>query len=178
MQCYGHFKAGDPRCAECKLAGYCKDAGDPPLSGHVAYDNVSNIEEAAASAPDESPDADESTSNSSGSEVTSGEWMALVRRILEIDDKRIRTILRLKIENPNISLSEIGAHFGITKQMVDKEIDYACHWMPELAVVLRNRPMYNRWRGIPTHSPGNRSRILRRFPEMEQLFLPIDGDTK
>lgn len=177
MQCYGHFKAGDPRCAACEFAGYCKDAGDPPLSGHVGYDNVSNIEEAAApdTTPGESPDTEELTSSP---EATSGEWMALVRRILEIDDKRIRTILRLKIENPNISLSEIGAHFGITKQMVDKEIDYACKWMPELAVVLRNRPMYNRWRGIPTHSPGNRSRVLRRCPDMEQLFLPIDGDTE
>lgn len=177
MQCYGHFKQGNEKCAECELAGYCKDAGDLPLSGGVNYDKVSNIAEAAAT-PDEPTDTDESTSSSSRAEVTSGEWMALVRRILEIDDKRIRTILRLKIENPNISLSEIGAYFGITKQMVDKEITYACRWMPELAVVLRNRPMYNRWRGIPTHSPGNRSRVLRRYPEMEQLVLPIDGDTE
>lgn len=145
MPCYGHFRKDDAKCAKCELCEYCRDAGDPPLSGNVSYDRVLNIEEAITTG-DVSP--------VSRVEFSSGHWMALIRRILEIDDKRIRTILRLKIEDPNISLSQIGKHFGVTKQMVNKEISSACRQMPELTVVLRNRPMYNRWRGTAGSAPG------------------------
>jgi len=177
MQCYGHFRQGDPECASCQYARWCRDAGDPPLAGGVDFEKVSNVEDAITI--EDAPLVDEpETESDSELHVTSGEWMALVRRILEIDDKRIRTILRLKLENPNISLAEIGRYFGITKQMVDKEIDFACHWMPELSIVLRNRPMYNRWRGIATNSPGNPSRVRRHYLEVEQLTLPIDDDTE
>ncbi len=169
MNCYGNFKEGNPKCAACEHLTWCKDAGDPPLSGGAGYDKVSNIESIVAPAKAESAD-----------NFGSGHWMALIRRILELDDKRIRTIIRLKIENPDISLAEIGRKFGITKQAIDKEIDFACSYMPELAIILRNRPGYNKWRTLRTHSPGNPSRVCRAIPVPVQLELPfeVDGSPK
>lgn len=40
MDCYGRAYGKKTMCAECELAQYCRDAGDPPLISSVNIDNV------------------------------------------------------------------------------------------------------------------------------------------
>lgn len=174
MKCYSRFNPASESCSACEFAAYCRDAKDPPLISHTPFEKIKNLECFSQSQTveplDDNCPFDDNTPTTS-KQFSPAQWMTLVRRILEIDDARIRKIVRLKLENPDISLAEIGRHFLISKQAVDKEIAFACRQMPELSVILRNRPMFNKWRrknAEPYQHTGK-----RRKNNFRQLELPL-----
>ena len=134
MQCYGREYGKLTECATCEYADYCKDAGDLPVSSHIQYDDARN-----ATAKKELVEPERSYSAQQMAE--------LFRRLIYLDDERLRKIIQMKLENPSCSLSEIGRLYGISKQAIHQYAKKATEVFPELKVILHNRPMYNRWRG-------------------------------
>lgn len=174
MECYGTKYGKLEKCSSCEMAQWCRDAGDIPLSHQTSYD------EAYMAPTHDDPTNRLETADTP--EVPTGQWMEVLRRILEIDDRECRLILRLKIENPDISLAALGRRFGITKQAVDKRIRRICAVFPELRVILRNRPSYNRWRSHSCHKITPRSAVRRAHRDYYQpnfeMWVDDCGDCK
>lgn len=136
MECYGRRYGRKDECKTCELAPWCKDAGDPAPIADIDADKV----QIAAKVPEESAPKNESPI------YTPSQVAELIRMLVDLDDPRIREIIRMKIEDPDISLSTIGRRYKISKQAIRKDIKLAVRYCPALSVVLCNRPLYNRWR--------------------------------
>lgn len=149
MQCYGREYGKLTECATCEYVDYCKDAGDPQPVSQIQYDDSRSVRE-------EKPQLAEPEHT-----YTADQMADLFRRLIYLDDPRLRTIIQLKVENPSISFSEIAAHYGISKQAIHQYVKQAVAMFPELKVVLQNRPIYNRWR---------RYTILRKREKRDALF--------
>ncbi|MBR2365380.1 MAG: helix-turn-helix domain-containing protein [Lentisphaeria bacterium] len=149
MDCYGKRFKKTEQCKTCELAEYCKDAGDPPLISHINADNLPLQAQKTEEEIKEEPLI-----------YTVSQMVEIIRMLIELEDPRIRTILKLKLANPDISLSEIGEKYGVSKQAIDKDIKLAIAFCPALEVVLCNRPLYNRWRSYT--APTNPNAISRK----------------
>ena len=167
MDCYGRAYGKKTMCAECEAAQYCRDAGDPPLISSVNIDNVQCSAEKEDEPEEEKP------------LYTAAQLAELLRIVIDLDDDRIRDILRMKIENPDISLSRIGKKYNISKQAVEKDIKLAVRFCPALSVVLCNRPLYNRWRKNIRHAGGiPRRRAKKRNSPLLQLTFDFGEKEK
>lgn len=136
MECYGRRYGRKDDCKTCELAPWCKDAGDPTPIADIDVDKV----QVAAKKTIEPAETTESPI------YTPSQVAELIRVLVDLDDPRIREIIRMKIETPDISLSTIGRKYKISKQAIRKDIKLAVRYCPALSVVLCNRPLYNRWR--------------------------------
>ena len=151
MDCYGKRFNKTEQCKSCSLAEYCKDAGDPPLISHINSDNLP-LQAKKTPLPEDIQDEPLA--------YTVSQMVEIIRVLIELDDPRIRSILKMKLANPDVTLSEIGSHYGISKQAIDKDIKLAIAFCPALEVVLCNRPLYNRWRNYT--APTNPNAISRK----------------
>lgn len=160
MECYGRRYGRKDECKTCEYAAWCKDAGDPaPTSAADVSDYRIAAPVQQVSSPDDSP------------AYTYGQMAEIIRLMVFLDDSRIRQILQWKFENPDISLSEIGRRYRITKQAVRKDIKLAIKYCPSLATILCNRPLFNRWRKNHRYTP---ERIIRRKPEREHRMKQLE----
>ena len=160
MECYGRKYGRKEECKTCEYAAWCKDAGDPAPT--VAAD----VSDYRVAAPSREPvRTDDSPA------YTYGQMAEIIRLLVFLDDSRIRQILQWKFENPDISLSEIGRRYRITKQAVRKDIKLAIKYCPSLATILCNRPLFNRWRQKNRYTP---ERIPRRKPEQEHRMKQLE----
>jgi predicted DNA-binding protein YlxM (UPF0122 family) len=160
MECYGQKYGRKDQCANCELAPWCKDAGDPAPT--VAAD----VSDYRVAAPSREPvRTDDSPA------YTYGQMAEIIRLLVFLDDSRIRQILQWKFEDPDISLSEIGRRYRITKQAVRKDIKLAIKYCPSLATILCNRPLFNRWRQKNRYTP---ERIPRRKPEQDHRMKQLE----
>ena len=162
MECYGRRYGKKDECKTCEYAAWCKDAGDPAPT--LAAD-VSDYRVAAPSR--ETVQTDDSPA------YTYGQMAELIRLMVYLDDRRIRQILQWKFEDPDISLSEIGRRYQITKQAVRKDIKLAIKYCPALATILCNRPLFNRWRKNHRNPPV---RIPRRKPDRDDCMNQLEFD--
>lgn len=153
MECYGKSYNRKELCKTCDLASYCREAGDPPLISHINADALP-LQAKKAPLPEEIQEEPLA--------YTVSQMIEVIRLLIELDDPRIRTILKLKLSDPDISLSEIGEKYGVSKQAIDKDIKLAVAFCPALEVVLCNRPLYNRWRSYT--APTNPNAITRKKP--------------
>lgn len=143
FSCYAKKYRKLEACRRCEFSGYCREAGDLKLTGDVNYEEIAYSESMTdpGRGPDVSIDPEEERS------FTLSEVCRLMRRLIELKDGKIRELLSLKLSNPDISFSEMGRRYGVTKQAIHNCVKRAVSEYPELGVVLCNRPMYNRWRG-------------------------------
>lgn len=139
MECYGRSFNRREQCSQCELRDYCRDAGDIPLLNEGKDD-----EERLLRVP--APPAASSQTTREKPKFSRNDVIHVARIILSLDAPEIIVLLRMKLENPDISLSQIGDQFGITKQGVYKTIARYCSIYPFLSCILQNRPLYNRWR--------------------------------
>lgn len=161
MDCYGRLYGRKEECAKCELADYCKDAGDPPLISSI---NIDKVPCAAKKEPEQEIEHPK---------YTLSQLAELLRIVIDLEDPRIRNILRLKISNPDISLSKIGKRYNISKQAIEKDIKLAIKYCPALSVVLCNRPLYNRWRKEQRHMASGaipRRRVKYQNPMLQLTF--------
>lgn len=134
MECYGRSYGKKEACATCEMAPWCKDAADPVYSNEVELDAARHASVETHTTEDEKPT------------YTFSQMAELIRLLIFFDDPRLRQIVQWKFEDPDMSLSEIGRRYRITKQAVRKDIKLAIRYCPALAAILCNRPMYNSWR--------------------------------
>ena len=80
-----------------------------------------------------------------------------------------KQIICHKITKPNISLSDIGDMFGMSKQAIAKHIEKICEFLPVFTNILRNRQEFNKWR--KAHEVAQKAGKLKRGVELEQLKL-------
>ena len=137
-ECYGSYSAKRITCKDCKLREYCRDAGDIPLL-HNTRDFVRDCD------LDRIPAAAGGQPKRETPKYTRKDVLYVTKIIISIEHPEIRYILKMKIQNPDISLSQIANQFGITKQAVYKTICRYCDTYPFLSGLLQNRPLYNRW---------------------------------
>ena len=121
------------------MRDYCRDAGDIPLLNEGKDDEARLLRVPA-------PPAAASQTMREKPKFSRNDVIHAARIILSLDAPEIIVLLRMKLENPDISLSQIGDQFGITKQGVYKTIARYCSIYPFLSSILQNRPLYNRWR--------------------------------
>ena len=154
QECYGDHYGKLPVCKTCKYAEYCREAGDLPVSSHVEYDDARN------SAPSKKQLAEPEHT------YTADQMAELFRRLIYLEDPRLRKIIQLKLENPAVSYSEIAKFYGITKQAIHQYVKTAVESFPELKVILQNRPMYNKWRGSIVIKYRKRNPLLQNQPDL------------
>ena len=143
MDCYGKKYGKLEKCKTCELDVYCSDAKDIPLLSKISLN-----EERACKYMVTAPAVFDSESETPQEEprFTFTQLCDAIKAVLDFDDEAERVILKHKISNPDISLSSIGRLYGVTKQAIYKRIRASCSKYPFLMPILRNRPLYNRWR--------------------------------
>ena len=159
--CYGRKFDRLEECTQCEFREYCRTASDPPLLSHINADDLP-LKAKSASDPEED--------DSGELRYTSSQMVEVIRLLIELSDDRIREIIRLKLSDPDISLADIGRKFNISKQAVDKEIKLAIEFCPALAVVLTNRPMYNKWRNHTLPFRKGKEIRRRKHKSLQDLF--------
>lgn len=159
MECYGRSYGKKEACATCEMAPWCKDAADPVYSNEVELDAGRH-----AVAEKHTPEEEKPT-------YTFSQMAELIRLLIFFDDPRLRQIVQWKFEDPDISLSEIGRRYRISKQAVRKDIKLAIRYCPALAAILCNRPMYNAWRKRRHDVPARIPRRVKQ-PIVVQLEQP------
>ena len=137
-ECYGSYSKQRDTCKQCELRDYCRDAGDIPL--------LQNIGEFARDVDIDRIPAADNRPRREKPKYTRSDVLHVARIILNLEHPGIRVILKMKMRDPDISLSQIGDQFGITKQAIYKTICRYCDTYPFLSGLLQNRPLYNRWR--------------------------------
>lgn len=143
LSCYGQKFGRLDKCRICEYAEYCRSARDITAETDVSFDDVAYSEEFASTpatgyrAVPIEPDIPIYSLN---------QMNEVIRRLVDLEDNRIRDILRAKFENPDISYSQIGEKYGVSKQAIHQYINRAIKYCPELAPVIQNRPGYNSWR--------------------------------
>lgn len=155
QECYGDHYGKLPECKTCKYAEYCREAGDPAIISQIQYDDSRSApltEKIPLSEPEHTYTADQ--------------MAELFRRLIYLDDPRLRKIIQMKLENPSVSFSEIGRHYGITKQAIHQYVKTAVEYFPELKVILQNRPIYNRWRGRVVIKYKKRNPLMQNQPDL------------
>lgn len=150
LECYGKKFGRLDKCRICEYVDYCRSAGDPALISNVSYDDVAYSEKIAQSPAKTQKTEDERPM------FTLSQVCEIIRRIVDLEDSRIRDILRLKLANPDISLAQIGQKYEVSKQAIQQYEKRILRYCPELAPVIQNRPMYNKWRAhihLPSKAP-------------------------
>lgn len=167
LSCYGKKYGRLDQCRVCGYVDYCRTAKDCAPINAGNYDDFAFSESVADRHTPEPLEIEEEPK-----EFTCSQVCDILRRMIELEDAKIRDILRLKLSDPDISIAAIGRKYGVSKQAIHNYMKRAIAYCPELAVVLCNRPMYNKWR---------KNRNIRIFypkrkpqPFCEQLPLPLD----
>ena len=108
LECYGKKFGRLDKCRICEYVDYCRSAGDPALISNVSYDDVAYSEKIAQSPAKTQKTEDERPM------FTLSQVCEIIRRIVDLEDSRIRDILRLKLANPDISLAQIGEKYEVS----------------------------------------------------------------
>lgn len=132
MHCYSQYHVNKDECRSCELLAYCKDSTEsvPSLISNRA--KKIPIDELAKPVP--------LKINNSGSKklYTQQEMMELIAFLVAMDEKTL-SVLSEKIQNPAISLADIGRKRNISRQAIHKLIKKRCEQIPELASVFNRK---------------------------------------
>ncbi|MBQ9789239.1 MAG: hypothetical protein IJW31_06570 [Lentisphaeria bacterium] len=132
MHCYAQYSENKAECKNCKYLNYCKDSLDIPLlinsRGKKLYDNKIQA----------TPIARAKAFNSDKKEFSKAEMLELIAFMVSLDETTIE-LLSEKLNDPTISIAELGKRRKITRQGVHKYIKQRCEQHPELAVIFQNK---------------------------------------
>lgn len=131
--CYGEYGRHGDECGKCELKKWCVESSEIQeyVSGSSEELN-DNIENKKSHAPE--------------ARYTREQLIHLSRMLMTIKDNKAQELVLAKLERPSITLSELAAVYGCTKQNIGKTIKRICREYPVLNGVLCNKVGYNRWR--------------------------------
>lgn len=137
MNCYGRQYGRLGKCQACELAEYCRDAGDPSaLTGpHAGPEgNDAAFEAALATFAGEEDASNAAEPDMGGAEL--GEVLATVCDACEyVPDRIAGVVLRLM----GLSLGQIGALTGKSRQAVHKDVGKIEQADPRIGALARQR---------------------------------------
>ena len=132
MNCYSKYSENKSECQTCKYQSYCKESSDIPLlinnRGKKLYDNKIQL----------TPIERVKAFNSDKKEFSKAEMLELIAFMVSLDETTIE-LLSEKLNDPTISIAELGKRRKITRQGVHKYIKQRCEQHPELAVIFQNK---------------------------------------
>lgn len=130
--CYGEYGRHGDECGKCKLKKWCVESSE-------IRDCVDGLEELNDNIEDKKTHAPEAR-------YTRDQLIQLARMLMTIKDGKAQELVLAKLERPSISLSDLAAVYGCTKQNIGKTIKRICREYPVLNGVLCNKVGYNKWR--------------------------------
>ena len=132
MHCYSQYHVNKEECRSCELLAYCKDSTEsmPSLISNRA--KKIPTDEIAKPLPLQPGD------RNSKKLYTHYEMLELIAFLVAMDEKTL-SILSEKIQNPAISLADIGRKKNITRQAIHKLVKKRCEQIPELASVFNRK---------------------------------------
>lgn len=132
MNCYSNYTENKEECKKCKYKSYCMDSADIPLiinnRGRKLYENKIQL----------TPIERVKAFNSDKKEFSKAEMLELIAFMVSLDETTIE-LLSEKLNDPTISIAELGKRRNITRQGVHKYIKQRCEQHPELAVIFQNK---------------------------------------
>ena len=145
--CYGHYKTESrSACLECSYRKYCQDAADPEL----LTKNMSSFDEELQDAESRELAAELQTHrqrkiNGEKLEYSRNDLLEVIAYMLHLDPLAL-ALLEEKINDPDITLSEIARRRNTSRQAVQQALRRKCKENPELARLLANRERKTRQR--------------------------------
>ena len=132
MNCYSNYTENKEECKKCKYKSYCMESADIPLiinnRGRKLYENKIQL----------TPIERVKAFNSDKKEFSKAEMLELIAFMVSLDETTIE-LLSEKLNDPTISIAELGKRRNITRQGVHKYIKQRCEQHPELAVIFQNK---------------------------------------
>lgn len=153
MGCYGKAYRKYRKCKACTYRKWCRSAGDKPLKEKpLALSSNAHI------ALGENPAIPGDDLDFDIPQYSQKELLEVIVFMLAIDDQTLN-MLEEKINNPEITFSEMARKRGLTRQAIHKFITRKCQKIPELKEVFIKR--INPWeKPVPTIAKtkkGNRA---------------------
>ncbi len=151
QHCYGHYSPrATAQCASCRYARWCRDAGEPELlEKHMSsYDE--DVQDAATLAlTEEHAERRRRKFNGEQLRYSRNDLLEVIIYMLNLDPMALE-LLEAKIQDPDITLSEIARRRHTSRQAVQQALKRKCKNNPELARLLANREQKLRQRKQPT----------------------------
>lgn len=132
MQCYSQYHPHKEECSRCSISSYCKESTEsiPPLLS----DQAKKIP--AESLPE--PLIIKKSNHCHEKKYSRADMLELIGFLVAMDEKTLE-ILSEKLQNPLISLAEIGRKKKITRQAIHKFLKSRCEQIPEIAAVFNKK---------------------------------------
>lgn len=133
LNCYGFYKKRDDTCVKCPYASYCKDSTEinrDAFSEHHEYqDNIA-----------------QKTQEVYEQRFSRQQLIQLVRLAFSIDNKEDREMIKIKLQFPDVTLTQLARKKGVSKQAIGKSFRRISREYPEITGILHNKPGFNNWR--------------------------------
>ena len=150
MGCYGKTYRKHRRCRACAYRKWCRSAADKPPK-EKPMELLSN----AYIAQGQNPAIPGDELDFDTPQYSQKELLEVIVFMLAIDDQTLN-MLEEKINNPEITFSDIARKRGLTRQAIHKFITKKCQKIPELKEVFIKR-VTPREEPAPTSTKQNRA---------------------
>ncbi len=145
--CYGHFqRLNTDKCPHCSMRKWCKNASDPDLlTSHMSsFDEDLQDQETRELAEELSTNRKRKL-NGEKLEFSRNDLLEVIVYMLNLDPLALE-LLEAKINDPDITLSDIARKRNTSRQAVQQALKRKCKENPELTRLLANREHKNRQR--------------------------------
>lgn len=149
--CYGQYAAShSEKCRKCRMVRWCREAGDPSLlrDDMGSYDE-SFQDDATREQAEAIRQARLRKFRGEALRYSRNDLLEVIVYMLDLDPLALE-LLNAKINDPDISLSEIARRRNTSRQAVQQALQRKCRENPELARLLNNREQKRRKRKQPT----------------------------
>ena len=140
MDCYGRSYGRKDDCRRCKLSGYCRNAGDPPLFSQLSDADpekrliaVTAVDEIAVLPPEPEPEI----------MYSRAELLEVISFMVHLDERTL-DFLEAKLTGADFCLSHLAQQRKVSRQAVHKLLKDRLRRFPELEQVLRTRGERNK----------------------------------
>ena len=174
--CYSHYHPGaQSECSRCNLTKWCREAADPELLTR----QMSSFDEAVQDLESRELIEELQTHrhrklNGEKLEYSRNDLLEVIVYMLNLDPLALE-LLSAKINDPNISLSEIARRRNTSRQAVQQALRRKCKENPELARLLSSHERKSRQRKQPTFMEAVCQ--IRRQKSSQSWNAPVPGSS-
>ncbi|MBE6367022.1 MAG: hypothetical protein E7052_03825 [Lentisphaerae bacterium] len=150
-KCYGHYRPSKQHdCHKCTLVKWCKQAADLELlTQHMTSFDESLQDQESRELAEELAVQRMRKLSGEKLEYSRNDLLEVIVYMLHLDPLALE-LLEAKINDPDITLSEIARRRNTSRQAVQQALRRKCKENPEIARLLANRERKSRQRKQPT----------------------------
>lgn len=132
MHCYSCYHSAKEECVKCDLKDYCKDSTEsmPAL--------ISNRSKKIPTDKLATPVTIRKKDKNNDKIYSRQQMLELITFLVRMDERTL-SLLAEKIQDPTMSLADIGRKKNLTRQAIHKLVKTRCMQIPELAAVFNRK---------------------------------------